>query len=102
VVYRNLTPGTYSVSLSPITNPSSRMDYVPNPTSASPSIQAGQVTDLAVNYTAQPPPGSGVLDLNVSCTGSGCSYFTPLVCVFRGTVSKIPDSYLLRCPDRVR
>ena len=102
VVYRNLTPGTYSVSVSRITDPSSRMDYVPNPTSASPPIQAGRVTDLVVNYTVQLPPDSAGLELNVTCSGSGCSYFTPLVCVFRGTVSEIPDSYLLRCPDRVR
>jgi hypothetical protein len=91
VVYRNLTPGTYSVSLSPITDSSSGFQYVPNPASASPSIQAGQVTDLVVNYTAQPPPGSGVLDLNVSCTGSGCSYFRPLVCVFLGDYRNIQN-----------
>ncbi len=102
VVYRNLTPGTYSVSLSRITDPSSRLQYVPNPASATPSIQAGRVTDLVVSYTMQTPPDSGALELDVTCSGSGCSYFAPLVCVFRGTVSEVPDSYLLRCPDRVR
>jgi hypothetical protein len=102
VVYRNLTPGTYSVSLSRITDPSSGFQYVPNPASASPSIQAGRVTDLTVNYSIQTPPGAGGLELEVSCTGSGCSFFAPLVCVFRGTVSQVPDSYLLRCPRRVR
>ncbi len=102
VVYRNLTPGTYSVSLSRITDPSSRLEYVPNPASASPSVQAGRVTDLTVSYSIQTPPGAGRLELEVSCTGSGCSHFAPLVCVFRGTVSQVPDSYLLRCPDRVR
>ncbi len=100
-MYRNLTPGTYSVSASRITDPSSRMDYVPNPASASPSIQAGRVTDLVVDYTAQPPPGSGVLELEVSCSGSGCSNFSPLVCVFRGTVSEVPNGYLTGCPTRV-
>jgi len=104
VVYGNITPGTYSVSLSPISVPSSGMNYVPNLTSASPSVQAGQVTDLAVSYTAQPPPGSGILDLNVSCSGSGCSYFNPLVCVFRGDYRNIPDlngnAPLLACPTR--
>jgi len=102
VVYRNLTPGTYSVSLSRITDPSSGFQYVPNPASASPSVQAGRVTDLTVNYSIQTPPGAGGLELEVSCDGSGCSYFSPLVCVFRGTVSQVADSYLLRCPDRVR
>jgi len=105
VVYRNLTPGTYSVSASRITDPSSRMDYVPNPASASPSIQAGRVTDLVVSYTAQPPPGSGVLDLNVSCSGSGCSYFNPLVCVFLGDYRNIPDlngnAPLVACPSSI-
>ncbi len=102
VVYRNLAPGTYSVSLSRITDPSSGFQYVPNPASASPSVQAGQVTDLTVSYSIQTPPGAGGLELDVTCSGSGCSYFAPLVCVFRGTVSEVPDSYLLRCPDRVR
>jgi hypothetical protein len=101
VVYRNLAPGTYSVSLSTITDSSSRMNYVPNPASASPSIQAGQVTDLVVNYTIQPPPGSGAIDLNVSCTGSGCSYLRPLVCVYLGTSpqSTTTNSYLAACPS---
>jgi hypothetical protein len=102
VVYRNLTPGTYSVSVSRITDPSSRFQYVPNPASASPSIQAGRVTDLTVNYSIQTPPGAGGLELEVTCSGSGCSFFAPLVCVFRGTVSQIPDSYLLRCPPSAR
>jgi hypothetical protein len=101
VVYRNLTPGTYSVSLSRITDPSSGFQYVPNPASATPSVQAGQVTDLVVNYTMQTPPGSGGLEIDVSCTGSGCSHFAPLVCVFRGTFSEVPNSYLLACPTRV-
>jgi hypothetical protein len=105
VVYRNLTPGTYSVSLSRITDSSSGMAYVPNPANASPSVQAGQVTDLVVNYTTQPPPGSGVLNLNVSCSGSGCSYFNPLVCVFLGDYRNIPDlngnAPLVACPTRV-
>jgi hypothetical protein len=102
VVYRNLTPGTYSVSLSRITDPSSGFQYVPNPASASPSVQAGRVTDLVVNYTIQTWPDSGGIELDITCNGSGCSYFTPLVCVFRGTVSEAPDSYLLACPTRVR
>jgi hypothetical protein len=103
VVYRNLTPGTYSVSLSPITDPSSGFQYVPNPASASPSIRAGQVTDLTVSYSIQTPPGAGGLELDVSCSGGlGCSYFSPIVCVFRGTVSAIPDSYLVACPTRAR
>jgi hypothetical protein len=102
VVYRNLTPGTYSVSLSRITDPSSGFQYVPNPASATPSIQAGRVTDLVVNYTMQTPPDSGGIELDVTCSGSGCSFFAPLVCVFRGTVSQNPDSYLLGCPTRVR
>jgi hypothetical protein len=101
VVYRNLTPGTYSVSLSRITDPSSGFQYVPNPASASPSVQAGRVTDLTVSYSIQTPPGAGGLELEVNCSGSGCSYFAPLVCVFRGTVSQVPDSYLLACPTRV-
>jgi hypothetical protein len=102
VVYRNLTPGTYSVSLIPITDPSSGFQYVPNPANASPSIQAGRVTDLTVNYSIQTPPGAGGLEIDVLCSGSGCSHFSPLVCVFRGTVSQVPDSYLLACPTRVR
>jgi hypothetical protein len=102
VVYRNLTPGTYSVSLTPITDPSSRFQYVPNPASASPSIQAGQVTDLTVNYSIQLPPRGAGLELDISCSGSGCSYFTPIVCVFRGTVSQSVDSYLVACPPRAQ
>ncbi len=104
VVYRNLTPGTYSVTVSPTSDLSSDMDYLPNPTSANPSIRAGEVTDLVVNYTPQLPAGSGVLDLNVSCSGSGCSNVNPLVCVFLGDYSNIPgingNTPLVTCPDR--
>ncbi len=104
VVYRNLTPGYYAVSLDPITDPSSGMDHVPNTRSTNPSVQAGRVTDLMVNYTVQPPPGSGVLDIDVSCSGSGCQHFNPLVCVFLGDYTGIPNlngnAPLLRCPDR--
>jgi hypothetical protein len=107
VVYRNLVPGTYSVSLSSFTDPSSGFQYVPSPASASPSIQAGQVTDLTVSYSIQTPPGAGGLELNVSCSsGLGCSsnysspYFSPIVCVFRGTVSQSMNSYLVACPTR--
>jgi hypothetical protein len=78
-------------------------------TASPPSVQGKSGGDTYtvnvtyVPYTTQPPPGSGVLDLNISCIGSGCSYFNPLVCVFLGDYGDIPNlngnTPLLRCKE---
>lgn len=89
-------------SHSPFTDPSSGFLYVPSPSTANPSIVAGNTTDLTITYTAQAPPNSAGLQLTVDCPSCSSwqkSNISPLVCLYIGSglPSSIPGTYLTDC-----
>lgn len=106
LTYPRLTPGTYTITASSFTNPSSGFEYVPSPSATSAYVQAGQVAQVTISYAVRVPPTAAGMRLTVdcpTCDSSQKSNIRPQVCVYigYGLPASIPSMHLADCPQAV-
>lgn len=106
LTYPRLAPGTYTITASSFTNPSSGFEYVPSPSATSAYVQAGQVAQVTISYTVRVPPTAAGMRLTVDCPTCDSyqkSNIRPQVCVYigHGLPESIPSMHLADCPQAV-
>lgn len=106
LTYPRLAPGTYTITASSFTNPSSGFEYVPSPSATSAYVQAGQVAQVTISYTVRVPPTAAGMRLTVDCPTCNSyqkSNIRPQVCVYigYGLPASIPSTHLADCPQAV-